>query len=107
MTFSSIAMLHPGFQAALFIYIVKCVCFQALAEQQKAQQLAQQQTGAPQVQAAPTQTQTPAAGQAQTPQNAAVAGAAAVTNAAVLVRIKSSFTSMLVLIVRSGRKDFA
>lgn len=66
-----------------------CVCLQALAEQQKAQQLAQQQqTGAPGAQAAPGQAQTPAAGQAQAqvPQAATVAGAAAVPNAAVLVR---------------------
>ncbi|XP_044051500.1 E1A-binding protein p400 isoform X7 [Siniperca chuatsi] len=57
----------------------------ALAEQQKAQQLAQQQqVGAPQAQAAPGQAQAPAAGQAQVPQAAAVAGAAAVPNAAVL-----------------------
>ncbi|XP_070759778.1 E1A-binding protein p400 [Enoplosus armatus] len=59
----------------------------ALAEQQKAQQLAQQQqTGAPQAQAAPGQAQAPAAGQAQAqvPQAAAVGGAAAVPNAAVL-----------------------
>ncbi|XP_040010852.1 E1A-binding protein p400 isoform X2 [Xiphias gladius] len=59
----------------------------ALAEQQKAQQLAQQQqAGAPQTQAAPGQAQAPAAGQAQAqvPQTAAVAGAAAVPNAAVL-----------------------
>lgn len=58
----------------------------ALAEQQKAQQLAQQQAGAPQAQAAPGQAQTPAAGQAQAqvPQAATVAGAAAVPNAAVL-----------------------
>ncbi|XP_041792567.1 E1A-binding protein p400 isoform X2 [Chelmon rostratus] len=59
----------------------------ALAEQQKAQQLAQQQQGgAPQAQAAPGQAQAPAAGQAQAqvPQAAAVAGAAAVPNAAVL-----------------------
>ncbi|XP_076586590.1 E1A-binding protein p400 isoform X2 [Chaetodon auriga] len=61
----------------------------ALAEQQKAQQLAQQQqAGAPQAQAAPGQAQAPAAGQAQAqaqvPQAAAVAGAAAVPNAAVL-----------------------
>ncbi|XP_028269255.1 E1A-binding protein p400 isoform X3 [Parambassis ranga] len=56
----------------------------ALAEQQKAQQLAQQQTGAPQAQAAPGQAQAPAAGQAQVPQTATVAGAAAVPNAAVL-----------------------
>ncbi|XP_071371131.1 E1A-binding protein p400 [Centroberyx affinis] len=60
----------------------------ALAEQQRAQQLAQQQqAGAPQAQAAPGQAQTPAAGQAQVagvPQAAAVAGAAAVPNAAVL-----------------------
>uniref|UniRef100_A0A4W6FKP6 E1A binding protein p400 n=1 Tax=Lates calcarifer TaxID=8187 RepID=A0A4W6FKP6_LATCA len=59
----------------------------ALAEQQKAQQLAQQQqAGAPQTQAAPGQAQAPAAGQAQAqvPQAAPVAGAAAVPNAAVL-----------------------
>ncbi|XP_053181341.1 E1A-binding protein p400 isoform X2 [Scomber japonicus] len=57
----------------------------ALAEQQKAQQLAQQQQ-APQAQASPGQAQTPAAGQAQSqvPQAAAVTGAAAVPNAAVL-----------------------
>ncbi|XP_068559021.1 E1A-binding protein p400 isoform X5 [Cebidichthys violaceus] len=57
----------------------------ALAEQQKAQQLAQQQqAGAPQAPAAPGQAQTPAAGQAQVPQAATVAGAAVVPNAAVL-----------------------
>ncbi|XP_074494783.1 E1A-binding protein p400 isoform X3 [Sebastes fasciatus] len=59
----------------------------ALAEQQKAQQLAQQQqAGTPQAQAAPGQAQTPTAGQAQAqvPQAATVAGAAAVPNAAVL-----------------------
>ncbi|XP_041642661.1 E1A-binding protein p400 isoform X7 [Cheilinus undulatus] len=57
----------------------------ALAEQQKAQQLAQQQqAGAPQAQAAAGQAQTPAAAQAQVPQAAAVAGATAVPNAAVL-----------------------
>lgn len=75
-----------------------CVCLQALAEQQKAQQLAQQQqTGVPQAQAAPGQAQTPAAGQAQAqvPQAAAVTGPAAVPNAAVLVRIKTSSTNML------------
>lgn len=78
-----------------------CVCFQALAEQQKAQQLAQQQTGAPQAQATPGQAQTPAAGQAQVPQAAAVAGAAAVPNAAVLVRIS---TTILLHTVRSKEK---
>uniref|UniRef100_UPI0037E70BDD E1A-binding protein p400 n=1 Tax=Semicossyphus pulcher TaxID=241346 RepID=UPI0037E70BDD len=58
----------------------------ALAEQQKAQQLAQQQAGAPQAQTAPGQAQAPAAGQAQAqvPQAAAVAAATAVPNAAVL-----------------------
>ncbi|XP_063752794.1 E1A-binding protein p400 isoform X2 [Eleginops maclovinus] len=57
----------------------------ALAEQQKAQQLAQQQqAGTPQAQAAPGQAQTPAAGQAQVPQAAIVPGAAALPNAAVL-----------------------
>ncbi|XP_029685275.1 E1A-binding protein p400 isoform X3 [Takifugu rubripes] len=59
----------------------------ALAEQQKAQQLAQQQQGgAPQVQAAPGQAQAPAAGQAQAqvPQAAAGAGSATVSNTAVL-----------------------
>lgn len=64
---------------------------QALAEQQKAQQLAQQQQGgAPQVQAAPGQAQAPAAGQAQAqvPQAAAVAGAATVPSTAILVRKK-------------------
>uniref|UniRef100_A0A3Q3GRU3 E1A binding protein p400 n=1 Tax=Labrus bergylta TaxID=56723 RepID=A0A3Q3GRU3_9LABR len=62
----------------------------ALAEQQKAQLAQQQQTGAPQAQAATSQVQAPAAGQiqAQVPQTAAVAGTAAVPNAAVLVRIK-------------------
>lgn len=73
------------------------MCLQALAEQQKAQQLAQQQqAGAPQAQAAPGQAQAPAAGQAQAqvPQAAAVAGAAAVPNAAVLVRIKTSSTNI-------------
>lgn len=72
-----------------------CLCLQALAEQQKAQQLAQQQqAGAPQVAAAPGQAQPTAAGQAQVPQAAAVAGPAAVPNAAVLVRIKKSFIKM-------------
>ncbi|XP_068168040.1 E1A-binding protein p400 isoform X2 [Antennarius striatus] len=59
----------------------------ALAEQQKAQQLAQQQQGgAPQVQAAPGQAQAPTAGQnqAQVPQAAAATGTASVPNAAVL-----------------------
>ncbi|XP_020488616.1 E1A-binding protein p400 isoform X6 [Labrus bergylta] len=58
----------------------------ALAEQQKAQLAQQQQTGAPQAQAATSQVQAPAAGQiqAQVPQTAAVAGTAAVPNAAVL-----------------------
>lgn len=63
--------------------------FQALAEQQKAQQLAQQQQGgAPQVQAAPGQAQAPAAGQAQAqvPQAAVAAGSATMPNTAVLVR---------------------
>lgn len=63
-----------------------CVCLQALAEQQKAQQLAQQQAGAPQTQAAAGQAQTPVVGQAQVPQAAGVTGATAVPNAAVLVR---------------------
>ncbi|XP_034547235.1 E1A-binding protein p400 isoform X3 [Notolabrus celidotus] len=54
----------------------------ALAEQQKAQQLAQQQAGTP-AQAATGQAQTPAA-VAQVSQTAAVAGATAVPNAAVL-----------------------
>ncbi|XP_039659003.1 E1A-binding protein p400 isoform X6 [Perca fluviatilis] len=55
----------------------------AIAEQQKAQQLAQQQqAGTPQ--AAVGQAQTPAAGQAQVPQAATVPGAASVPNAAVL-----------------------
>lgn len=64
---------------------------QALAEQQKAQQLAQQQQGGtPQVQAASGQTQAPAAAQAQAqvPQAAAVPGTPTVTNTAVLVRMK-------------------
>uniref|UniRef100_A0A8C3A0S0 E1A binding protein p400 n=1 Tax=Cyclopterus lumpus TaxID=8103 RepID=A0A8C3A0S0_CYCLU len=64
----------------------------ALAEQQKAQQLVQQQqAGAPQAQAAPGLAQAPAAGlaQAQVPQAATVAGAAVVPNAAVLVSIQS------------------
>lgn len=85
------------------------MCLQALAEQQKAQQLAQQQqAGAPQTQAAPGQAQAPAAGQAQAqvPQTAAVAGAAAVPNAAVLVRIKTSSTNMLPHIVRFKRSYF-
>ncbi|XP_075961080.1 E1A-binding protein p400 isoform X3 [Anarhichas minor] len=57
----------------------------ALAEQQKAQQLAQQQqAGAPLAPVAPGLAQTPAAGQAQVPQAATVAGAAVVPNAAVL-----------------------
>ncbi|XP_068460656.1 E1A-binding protein p400 isoform X5 [Clinocottus analis] len=57
----------------------------ALAEQQKAQQLAQQ-AGAPQAQAAPGQAQTPAAGLAQAlvPQAATVPGATVVPNAALL-----------------------
>ncbi|XP_020561797.1 E1A-binding protein p400 isoform X4 [Oryzias latipes] len=54
----------------------------ALAEQQKAQQLAQQQAGAPPAGTAPGQVPAPAAG--QVPQASAVAGAAAVPNAAVL-----------------------
>jgi len=70
------------------------VFLQALAEQQKAQQLAQQQAGAPQAGAAPGQVQAPAAG-AQVPQAAAVAGATAVPNAAVLVRIKTSSADVL------------
>ncbi|XP_028435183.1 E1A-binding protein p400 isoform X4 [Perca flavescens] len=63
----------------------KVVVGDALAEQQKAQQLAQQQqAGTPQ--AAVGQAQTPAAGQAQAqvPQAATVPGAASVPNAAVL-----------------------
>ncbi|KAJ4942276.1 hypothetical protein JOQ06_012142 [Pogonophryne albipinna] len=57
----------------------------ALAEQQKAQQLVQQQqAGAPGAQVAPGQALTPAAGQALVPQAATVPGAAAVPNAAVL-----------------------
>ncbi|XP_078106320.1 E1A-binding protein p400 isoform X4 [Sander vitreus] len=63
----------------------KVIVGNALAEQQKAQQLAQQQqAGTPQ--AAVGQAQTPAAGQAQAqvPQAATVAGAASVPNAAVL-----------------------
>lgn len=68
------------------------MCLQALAEQQKAQQLAQQQqAGTPQAQVAPGQAQTPA-GQAQTagvPQATAVASATTVPNAAVLVRIQT------------------
>uniref|UniRef100_A0A8C8A2F5 E1A binding protein p400 n=1 Tax=Oryzias sinensis TaxID=183150 RepID=A0A8C8A2F5_9TELE len=59
----------------------------ALAEQQKAQQLAQQQAGAPPAGTAPGQAPAPAAG--QVPQASAVTGAAAVPNAAVLVRSKS------------------
>lgn len=69
-----------------------CPCSQALAEQQRAQLAQQQQAGAPQAQAAPGQAQAPTAGQAQAPgvpQAAAVAGAAAVPNAAVLVRVKT------------------
>uniref|UniRef100_A0A8C2ZZV6 E1A binding protein p400 n=1 Tax=Cyclopterus lumpus TaxID=8103 RepID=A0A8C2ZZV6_CYCLU len=65
----------------------------ALAEQQKAQQLVQQQqAGAPQAQAAPGLAQAPAAGlaQAQVPQAATVAGAAVVPNAAVLVSIQTT-----------------
>uniref|UniRef100_A0AAQ4R2F3 E1A binding protein p400 n=1 Tax=Gasterosteus aculeatus aculeatus TaxID=481459 RepID=A0AAQ4R2F3_GASAC len=58
----------------------------ALAEQQKAQQLAQQQTGATPAQAAPGQAQTPVAGQAQVPQAAAV-----VPNAVLLIHF--SFVS--------------
>ncbi|XP_029294792.1 E1A-binding protein p400 isoform X3 [Cottoperca gobio] len=57
----------------------------ALAEQQKAQQLVQQQqAGTPQAQAATGLAQTPAAGQALVPQTATVAGVAAVPNTAVL-----------------------
>lgn len=67
--------------------------FQALAEQQKAQQLAQQQAGAPPAGTAPGQVPAPAAG--QVPQASAVAGAAAVPNAAVLVRIQISPTHTL------------
>lgn len=81
-----------------FDYVLCVYFFQALAEQQKAQQLAQQQqAGAPQVQTAPGQAQATAAGQAQTqvPQAATVAGPAAVPNAAVLVRIKTSSTKVL------------
>uniref|UniRef100_A0AAQ5X3V2 E1A binding protein p400 n=1 Tax=Amphiprion ocellaris TaxID=80972 RepID=A0AAQ5X3V2_AMPOC len=63
--------LGPGLHLSL---LLTCLCLQALAEQQKAQQLAQQQAGAPQAQAAPGQAQAPAAGQAQVPQAAAVAG---------------------------------
>lgn len=85
-----------------YSFCILCVCSQALAEQQKAQQLAQQQqTGAPQTQAAPSQTQAPVVGQAQVPQAATVPGAAAVPNAAVLVRNKTSFTDMLQLLLRS------
>uniref|UniRef100_A0A7N8YLP5 E1A binding protein p400 n=1 Tax=Mastacembelus armatus TaxID=205130 RepID=A0A7N8YLP5_9TELE len=76
------------------IFLTICNSMVALAEQQKAQQLAQQQqAGAPQAQTAPGQAQAPAAGQtqAQVPQAAAVAGAAAVSNAAVLVRITTPF----------------
>ncbi|XP_061624785.1 E1A-binding protein p400 isoform X4 [Phyllopteryx taeniolatus] len=67
----------------------------ALAEQQKAQQLAQQQqAGAPQAQTAPsqTQTQTPAAAQAQAqvPQAATVAGVAAVPNVVLAGAIKNA-----------------
>uniref|UniRef100_A0A3P9JY90 E1A binding protein p400 n=1 Tax=Oryzias latipes TaxID=8090 RepID=A0A3P9JY90_ORYLA len=65
----------------------------ALAEQQKAQQLAQQQAGAPPAGTAPGQAPAPAAG--QVPQASAVAGAAAVPNAAVLVRIQISPTHTL------------
>uniref|UniRef100_A0AAX7VKZ0 E1A binding protein p400 n=1 Tax=Astatotilapia calliptera TaxID=8154 RepID=A0AAX7VKZ0_ASTCA len=57
----------------LVFLFIQVLCH-ALAEQQKAQQLAQQQTGAPQAQAAPGQAQAPASGQAQVPQAAAVAG---------------------------------
>uniref|UniRef100_A0AAY4AVG5 E1A binding protein p400 n=1 Tax=Denticeps clupeoides TaxID=299321 RepID=A0AAY4AVG5_9TELE len=63
----------------------------ALAEQQRAQQLAQQQQpGAPQAQTGPAQTQTQAQAAGQPPstgvsQATVVPGAAAVTNAAVLV----------------------
>lgn len=92
-----IAFLHN--MVAFVLDCVHCLCvrLQALAEQQKAQQLAQQQqAGAPQVAAAPGQAQPTAAGQAQAqvPQAAAVAGPAAVPNAAVLVRIKKSFIKM-------------
>uniref|UniRef100_A0A8C9X925 E1A binding protein p400 n=1 Tax=Sander lucioperca TaxID=283035 RepID=A0A8C9X925_SANLU len=79
--------------ADMFAFVfdfVHCVCLQALAEQQKAQQLAQQQqAGTPQ--AAVGQAQTPAAGQAQVPQAATVAGAASVPNAAVLLIYFSLF----------------
>lgn len=72
-----------------------CV-MQALAEQQKAQLAQQQQPGAPQTQAAPTQS--PAAGQPQVPQTVTVTGAAAVPNAAVLVGIEAFLTSVLLMI---------
>lgn len=73
-----------------YLFFLHCVCLQALAEQQKAQQLAQQQqAGASQVQAAPSQTQGNAAGQTQVQvsQATAVTSPATVPNAAVLVRI--------------------
>lgn len=86
---------------------VHCVCFQALAEQQKAQQLAQQQqAGAPLAPVAPGQAQTPAAGQAQVPQVATAAGAAVVPNAAVLVRIQTSKTNILLRVVSSKTRRF-
>ncbi|XP_049618487.1 E1A-binding protein p400 isoform X1 [Syngnathus scovelli] len=56
----------------------------ALAEQQKAQQLAQQQAGAPQGQTTPSQTSAAAQVQTQVSQTATAAGAVAVPNAAVL-----------------------
>lgn len=77
---------------------------QALAEQQKAQQLAQQQQGgAPQVQAAPGQAPAPAAGQAQAqvPQAAAVTGSATVPNTAVLVRLNPQRANTLLHTVQA------
>jgi len=66
--------------------LIVFVCFQALAEQQKAQQLVQQQqAGAPQALVAPGLAQAPAAGLAQAQLPQAATGAAVVPNAAVLV----------------------
>lgn len=76
----------------IFIMLIcLCVSCQALAEQQRAQQIAQQ-AGAPQAVAGAAQPQAgaPAAGQAQAPgvlQAPAAAGAMAVPNTAVLVRM--------------------
>ena len=73
-----------------------CVCSQALAEQQRAQQLAQQQqVGAGVTPAVPGQAQAAVPGQTGTAgvsQAAAVAAAAAVPSAAVLVSSRERVT---------------